>query len=115
MGRLHHARRRRGGHNAMVATDAVTIGRSSAAPSRIRRVGPALAWACGAIVAAIFVATLLVGGGPAPWDAVLKGLALLPLCVLIAAGRPEIAVGWLAFGVSGMLALQGLCAEAIEH
>jgi signal transduction histidine kinase len=115
MGRLHHARRRRRGQNASVGTDAVTIGRSAAAPSRIRRVGPAVAWTCGAIVAAIFVATLLVSGAPAPWDSVLKGLALLPLCVLIAAGRPEIAVGWLAFGVSGMFALQGLCAEAIEH
>ncbi len=98
-----------------MAIDAVTVGRSAAAPSRIRRVGPALAWACGAVVAAIFAATLLVSGGPVPWDAVVKGVALLPFCVLIAAGRPEIALGWLAFGVSGMFALQGLCAEAIEH
>lgn len=98
-----------------VAIDAVTIGRSAAASSWSRRVGPALAWACGAVVAAVFVATLLLSGEPPPWDVVLKGLALLPLCVLIAAGRPEIAVGWLAFGVSGMLALQGLCAAAIER
>ncbi|MEA2125855.1 MAG: hypothetical protein QOI80_2637, partial [Solirubrobacteraceae bacterium] len=98
-----------------VTTGAVTIGRSSATPSRVQRSGPALAWACGMIVAAVFLATLLVGGGPPPWDTVLKGLALLPVCVLIAAGRPEIAVGWLAFGISGMFALQGLAAQAIER
>jgi signal transduction histidine kinase len=97
-----------------MATDAVTVGRSSAAQSRIQRVGPALAWACGAVVAATFIATPLVSGGPLPWDAVAKGLALLPLCVLIAAGRPEIAVGWLAFGVSGMFALQGLADALVE-
>jgi signal transduction histidine kinase len=98
-----------------VSTGAVTIGRPSAAASRIERVGPALAWACGATVAAILVATLLVGGGHPPWDAVLKGMALLPVCVLISAGRPGIAVGWLAFGASGMFALQGLATEVAER